>query len=254
MNTSRDSMNLRGGWFGLGGPLQIAIFCICSWQAYWALANMVTLAKGSTTNTIVTGGIAVALILGRNVLAVRLPTMSWVQWLVGGVCLALCMAFSVVTSQLHLAQQVQGGHVASIKSSEQYQRADAAYRAAAGNLSAVEAEIAAAAALGDTASAGYIRRSQLPRAEDRLEQARSNLARVSQSGQAGVAATIVTETAQHLRLTPEQFAVALASLAAVLLELVGVLLAWYDGNTLRRSEATQRPPQQAAPLDPEPQQ
>lgn len=241
-----NSTNLRGAWFGLGGPLQIAIFCICSWQAYWALANMATLAQGGTTNTVITGAIAVALILGRNVLAVRLPTMTWAQWLPATVALLLCMAFSVVTSQLHLAQQVQGGHIASIKSSDQYARADTSYRAAVDNLNAVEGEIAAAKQQGDTASAGHIRTKQLPRAEDRVERARVQLASVSASGQAGVAATIITETAQHLRLTPEQFAVAIATLSAVLLELVGLLLAWYDGNALRRAEGQQRPPHPAA--------
>lgn len=254
------TLDLQAAWFGLGGPLQIVIFAICSYQAYWALANMVTLAEGSTANVVVTGAISVAVILGRNVIAVRLPTMSAVQWFSGFVCLIMCMAFSVVTSEIHLAQQVQGGHVASIKNSDEYQRADAAYRSAIAsskkaeaNMAEAEREIKIATDKGDIASSGHLRRgldsaeNRIDRANQRVERARAEMAGLSRSGQSGVAATILTETAQKFEMTPEEFSVAIATLAALLLEMLGVILAWYDGNNMRKNELATAEKLRAAP-------
>lgn len=224
------------GWLWMGPLLATVFLVISSMQAYWALHDLSGMgADGSTFSAVVVGLIAVGLIAGSNVMAIKMGTQGVIGKLLGAPILAGLILFSLGTSAMHLAGEVVGGHDASVRSSPAYRMAQQDYESAVVNMRGVERSAALADAKGDTASAGHIRSTQLPRAEQGVVAARGAMIQVTKSGQAGVDAIVLTEMATLVGIPPSQFAVLFSMGAVLLMELLRIWLTVESAMLIRRA-------------------
>jgi hypothetical protein len=241
------------GWLWMGPLLATIFLVISSMQAFWALHDLSGMGSdGSTFSAVIVGLIAVGLIAGSNVMSIKMGTQGVLGKIVGAPILAGLIGFSLVTSAMHLAGEVIGGHQSSVRSSPEYKLAQTEYKRAATNLAAVERSAALADEAGDIASAGHIRRTQLPRAEQRIVDARGALMQVTKSGQAGVDAIVLTEMATLIGLDPGEFAVAFSLGAVLLMELLRIWLTVESAMLIRKAvKAEKRSPKPQAAHAPE---
>ena len=236
-------------WLYLGPLLAIVFLVINAAQAYWSLSKLANMATDSLLNMAVTGGVALALVLAANVMAANIGSAGAFGRFTGGLLLVGLMAFSVTTSALHLAWQVQGGHEASITNSSSYRRADHDYRDAVDTMSEIRHSAALADERGDTASAGYIRSKQLPAARRGVSQARERLDAVAKSGGDGVTATVLAEVAATVGWSPQQFSTRFSIFAVVLMELCRIWLTLQAVTAVKRAlEGAGRPKTQGPQL------
>lgn len=222
-------------WLYLAPLLAIVFLIINAAQAYWSLSKLANMATDSVLNMTVTGGVALALVLAANVIAVNMGSAGAFGKITGGLLLIGLMAFSVTTSALHLAWQVQGGHEASIVNSKAYRRADHDYRQSVEAMAEVRSSASLADTQGDTASAGHIRSKQLPAARQDVAQARERLDAVAKSGGAGVAATVLAEVAATVDMSPQQFSTRFSLFAVILMELCRIWLTLQAVAAVRRA-------------------
>lgn len=235
-------------WLYLAPLLAIVFLVINAAQAYWSLSKLANMATDSLLNMAVTGGVALALVLAANVIAANIGSAGALGKITGGLLLVGLMAFSVTTSGLHLAWQVQGGHEASITNSKAYRRADYDYQQSVEAMAEVRRSASLADTQGDTASAGYIRSKQLPAARQDLLQARERLDTVAKGGD-GVTATVLAEVAAMVGLSPQQFSTRFSLFAVILMELCRIWLTLQAVSAVKRAlEESSRPKSQAPQL------
>ncbi len=229
-------------WMIIGACLGVVFLVINSMQAYWALAKLAGMATDSGFNAVVTGLIAIGLIMSANVISIRLGTVGQGSRSIGLLLLTGLMLFSIVTSSLHLAWQVQGGHEASIQQSDGYQRAVADYDRAAEAYDAVIESAKDADTVGDYSSGGWIRKKYVPGAKSELDAARSRLESVTEGGTSATA-TVLHEVAAWFGLSPEKFSTRFALVAVILMEAARIWLSLEAGSAIRRALGSQTHPE-----------
>lgn len=236
-------------WLYLAPLLAIVFLVINAAQAYWSLSKLASMATDSLLNMAVTGGVALALVLAANVMAANIGSAGTLGRVTGGLLLVGLMAFSVTTSALHLAWQVQGGHEASIINTRAYRRADHNYQQAMASMAEVRRSASLADERADTSSAGHIRSKQLPAARQDVAQARERLDQVAKSGGDGVTATVLAEVAAMVGLSPQQFSTRFSVFAVVLMELCRIWLTLQAVEAVRRAlEGAEHPKTQGPQL------
>lgn len=217
-------------WSYIGIFLSGLFLFLNSIQAFWALQHLAGLATDSTLNAVVTGLIAVSLILAANVVSIRLG--SGMSRGVGvGILLGL-MAFSVITSSLHLGFQVLGGHQASINQSAEYRMALQDFELARQAYSDVLASAAQADAEGDTRSSGWIRSRHAPQLKDAADAARQRLQDTKKT--AGTEASILSTVAGYFGMNTEAFSTVFAVVSVSLMEAVRIFLAFSTASAVRQ--------------------
>lgn len=225
-------------WLWMSPLLAFVFLVISAMQAYWALHDLSGMGDdGSAFSAIIVGLIAVGLIAGSNVMSIEFGTQGGIGKLLSAPLLIGLIGFSFLTSAMHLAGEVIGGHEASVTSSPQYRLANESYESAMINLKAIERSAALADEKGDTGSAGHIRSKQLPSAEQRLSAARADLNQVATSGKAGADAIVLTEIAALAGMAPSQFEVAFSLAAVLLMELLRIWLTIKSATLIRNAIA-----------------
>ena len=211
-------------WLIAGVFVSVVLLVINAAQAYWALSMLSGLATSSLFWTIVTGLIAVCLIVAANVVSVQFGGLGGFGKIAALALLCALMGFSIFTSALHLSFSIEGGYQASAKTTEGYQHAKAAYDRAVASLEAVEESARLADQKGDTASAGYIRRKQVAPAQATVDKAAADMEKAADSGEQGAIGAVLTEIAGWFGLTPTEFSTRFSIFVVILMELTRIFI------------------------------
>lgn len=232
-----------------GAFLGIVFLAVNSYQATWALMKLSGAATGGgiygggqglTADQWTVGLTAFGLILGAQVIAVRMAMASGGMKVAGFVILIGLMAFSVVTSAMHVAFNVEGGVVESTRSSDEYQMAKRRLESATtANSSANQAisNLTSQFRNYDAASVGEINRRQMPGYQSAARSAAAEVAaaqeafdKVKESGGGSAMGTVVNTLAGWFGLNSADFAMRFALFAVILMELVRVYLSYLTGR------------------------
>ena len=122
-----------------GAALGVVFLAVNSYQAVWALMKLSGAASGNgvygggmdlTGDQWAVGATAFGLIFAAQVIAIRMVMASGAWRVFGVLILAGLMAFSTLTSAIHIGFNIQGGVVEATRQTADYKMAKARYEAA----------------------------------------------------------------------------------------------------------------------------
>ena len=268
-----------------GAFLGVIFLIVNSYQATWALMALAGKAgaaeagaagawgwnlAGLTWDQWAVGLTAFGLILAAQVVAVRLVIADSSMKALGVLLLIGLMAFSVLTSAIHMAFNVQGGVEQSVRAGDEYQlakqRYETAMRAAETartSYSDYQASVAGGDpwALNATHSKGPARPyvEAIDAAQAEAQAAGRAFEQVKASGGGSAMAEVLGVVAGWFGMETASFALAFALFAVVLMEAVRVYISLLTGRHLaaamadvarKRSSAAQTPQERRSPISP----
>lgn len=243
-----------------GALLGVVFLAVNAYQATWALMKLAGMGdigslydggpSGLTADQWTVGATAFGLVLAAQVIAIRMAMSDGATKAAGIALLLGLMAFSVVTSAMHIAFKVEGGVIESTRQSDDYKLAKARYEAALASKSTAETDWTRRQedsrgqdpwTVNTTHSKGPGRPfvERIRSAESELAAAKRDFDSVKKSG-GGAEGTVVTTMASALGMTSAQFALWFALFAVVLMELTRVYLSFLTGNYLMEAMADAR--------------
>ena len=241
-----------------GAALGVVFLIVNAYQGTWALMTLSGEASSGagiygengslTKDQWAIGATAFGLILGAQVIAVRMAmTTGWMKFF-GWVILAGLMSFSVLTSAMHIAFNVEGGVQESIRSSEEYQMAkkrveDASEskRRAEQSWSVYQEDMRGGDpwSLNSTHSQGPARPyvQGIDSAASDLQAAQRAFDKAKEEGGGSSLATVVGTVAGWFGLDTADFAFRFSIFSVILMEAVRIYLSFLTGRYLMEAMA-----------------
>lgn len=232
-----------------GACLGVVFLAVNSYQAVWALMKLSGAATGNgiyggdtglTSDQWTIGATAFGLIFAAQVIAVRMVLASGIWKFCGVILLAGLMAFSTLTSAIHIGFSIQGGVVEATRQSDEYKLAKQRYESALESKTRAERNWSLYQednrgsdpwALNATHSQGpgrpYV--EGIESAGNEVEAARQAFAQVKESGGGSAMGDVVGAVAGWFGLTTEEFALRFGIFTVVLMEAVRVYLSLLTG-------------------------
>lgn len=225
-----------------GGLLAVAFFLVNAYQGSWALARLTGIGNGTLVDQTTIIIVAAGLILAANVVAIRMTLSGGVGMVFGVVIVAGLMAFSVLTSAMHISFSIQSGVMQSARNTDEYKLAKDRYERANQALSAAQGDFSAyqdKAKAGNTAEYGWMMRDdataplqgRITGAQREVEAARQSYETAREEG--GAEGQIIGTIAEWFGWTTQQFALNFSIFCVVLMEAVRVYLSFIAGMYLR---------------------
>lgn len=232
-----------------GAALGIVFLAVNSYQATWALMKLSGAASGNgiyggdnglTADQWTIGATAFGLIFAAQVIAVRMVLAhgAWRFW--GVVLLVGLMAFSTLTSAIHIGFSIQGGVVEATRQSDEYKLAKSRYEAALESKTRAERNWSLYQednrggdpwSLNATHSQGpgrpYV--EGINSAGSEVEAARRSFEQVKESGGGSAMGDVVGAVAGWFGTTTENFALGFGIFTVVLMEGVRIWLSLMTG-------------------------
>ena len=233
-----------------GAILGILFLAVNSYQATWALMKLSGAAGagegiygggGLSADQWTVGATAFGLILAAQVVAIRMAMAEGGMRFAGFVILIGLMSFSVVTSAMHVAFNVEGGVIASTKATDEYKLAKSRYEAAIASKTKAEESWSQYQndmrggdpwSLNATHSKGPARPyvEGISSAKSEIEAARTAFEAVKKDGGGSAMGSVVNTLAKWFGLDSADFAMRFALFAVILMELVRVYLSYLTGR------------------------
>ena len=232
-----------------GAMLGIVFLAVNSYQAVWALMKLSGAATGNgiygggsglTSDQWTIGATAFGLIFAAQVIAVRMVLASGAWRFFGVLLLAGLMAFSTLTSAIHIGFNIQGGVVEATRQTDEYKLAKGRYEAAISSKSRAERDWSVYQednrggdpwSLNATHSQGpgrpYV--EGINSAKSELEAARRSFEEVKESGGGSAMGDVVGAVAGWFGMNTADFALAFGIFTVILMEAVRVYLSLMTG-------------------------
>lgn len=225
-----------------GGLLAVAFFLVNAYQGSWALAKLTGIGNGTVVDQTTIIIVAAGLILAANVVAIRMTLSGGAGMAVGVLIVAGLMAFSVLTSAMHISFSIQSGVIESARSTDEYKLAKERYERATEALGAAQGDFSAyqdKAKAGNTAEYGWMMRDaataplqgRITGAQREVEAARRAYETAREEG--GAEGQIIATIAGWFGWNTQQFALNFSIFCVVLMEAVRVYLSFIAGMYLR---------------------
>jgi|GEM_PF-3119849 len=225
-----------------GGLLAVAFFIVNAYQGSWALAKLTGIGNGTVVDQTTIIVVAAGLILAANVVAIRMTLSGGVGMFFGVVIVVGLMAFSILTSAMHISFSIQAGVMQSARNTDEYKLAKDRYERASEALSGAQGDFSAyqdKAKSGNTAEYGWMMRDEattplqgrISTAQREVEAARRSYETAREEG--GAEGQIIGTIAAWFGWNTQQFALYFSIFCVVLMEAVRVYLSFIAGMYLR---------------------